>query len=263
MHSPNRNKVKEALNRRWWDTRLRIYHRKINRVKYYGTKTLAKQYAQIITDAYKPFFERLDKIITEGENFSEAGGIMQYILGNLRVVTFTPLAMKKIADILEQTFTRGARRVFTRTGQQLKVGQVKNKAPLEALARQQVTYLKEMEKDVRQTVKDTLTVGLSRGKSITEIKHDIMDKSKRITKNRAETIARSEIIKASAEGTKQSMKEAGIKKYLLLTARDNRVCQICRERERGNPYEFDSNYAPMPVKDSHANCRCTIIAEVE
>lgn len=256
-----RTKVKETLNRRWWDTKLRIYHRKINRIKHYGTKSLIKQYTDLVAEAYKPFFERLESILNSNISNEAAPGILAYILGNLGVVTFSPTTILNINKILEEGFGRGARRVFTRTGQQLKVGEITNKEPLKALARQQIIYLREMEEAIRQTVKDVITVGLGEGKSIFEIKKDIMEKSQRITKHRAETIARSEIIKVSTEGTKQSMKEAGIERYLWLTARDNRVCLICQNMEKGNSYSFEDG--PMPVKDSHPNCRCTIVAEIE
>jgi len=261
-----REKVREALNQRWWDTQLRIYHRKINRVKHYGTKALMERYAQLIQELFKPFHERLNELLSIAEETFNADvkevDIISYILGNLGKVTFSSVVLKEVYGIIEQTFNRGARRVFTRTGQKIQVGEVKNKAPLEALMRQQINYLKDMEEDIRERVKDILVVDLKEGKSLTKIKKDITETTQKITRHRAETIARSEIIKASTEGTKQSMKEAGIEKYLWLTARDNRVCDICREKERGSPYKFDSPDAPMPVKDSHPNCRCTIIADI-
>jgi len=140
----------------------------------------------------------------------------------------------------------------------LKVGEVKNKDALKALNAEIPKYLRNMDERIRDSIKRELIEGLKEGKSFEEIKPRIVEKARGITSYQAERIARSEIIKAHSEGTKQSMVEAGIKKYGWLTARDVRVCKICREFEKKGPYEVGAG--PIPVQDSHPNCRCVIIA---
>lgn len=80
-----------------------------------------------------------------------------------------------------------------------------------------------------------------------------------MTKARANRIARSEVIRASAAGTKQAMTEMGVKYYIWITAQDRDVCPICKKIARRR-YVVGDAYSPMPVKDSHPNCRCAIVS---
>lgn len=60
--------------------------------------------------------------------------------------------------------------------------------------------------------------------------------------------------KATAEAELQAMKDAGVKKVMWLTERDDRVCDICYPLD-GKVFDIDKT-PPIP---QHYNCRCILI----
>lgn len=74
-----------------------------------------------------------------------------------------------------------------------------------------------------------------------------------------ERLARSEIAMAQSDGKLDLYEQQGVTTVDYETAGDSKVSAICRELERAGPYRVRS--APVPVRDSHPNCRCTIRAK--
>lgn len=74
-------------------------------------------------------------------------------------------------------------------------------------------------------------------------------------------LARSEMTAAQAQGKVDQYVEAGIEKYNYVTAGDSRVSSICRSNSADGPYVIGEG--PMPMTDSHPNCRCTITAVID
>lgn len=76
-------------------------------------------------------------------------------------------------------------------------------------------------------------------------------------KRRAETLARTEIIRAHHQAMIQEYKGWAVEGVFVqaefLTAGDDRVCSICEGLEAGNPYTLDVAMNLIPV---HPNCRC-------
>jgi SPP1 gp7 family putative phage head morphogenesis protein len=72
-------------------------------------------------------------------------------------------------------------------------------------------------------------------------------------------LARTEIISAHAEASLNSYEEAGLEgvnvKAEVLTAGDDRVCEICADLEDGGPYSMDEARGLIPA---HPNCRCVL-----
>lgn len=76
-----------------------------------------------------------------------------------------------------------------------------------------------------------------------------------------ERLARSEIAQAQVLGKEDEYKLQGVETYDYVTAGDERVSAICRANEAGSPYLVGQG--PLPMRDSHPNCRCTIEANVD
>jgi SPP1 gp7 family putative phage head morphogenesis protein len=76
-----------------------------------------------------------------------------------------------------------------------------------------------------------------------------------------ERLARSEIAQAQAEGKEWEYREIGVERYDYVTAGDERVSTICRMLADAGPYPVGSG--PLPMRDSHPNCRCTTLAVIE
>lgn len=73
-----------------------------------------------------------------------------------------------------------------------------------------------------------------------------------------ERLARSEIAWAQSEGKLDLMRQQGVTRYDYVTAGDDRVSDICLALEAASPYDIEDPTAPLPMRDSHPNCRCTI-----
>lgn len=71
-------------------------------------------------------------------------------------------------------------------------------------------------------------------------------------------LARSETAMAQADGKLVQYRDAGITHVDYLTAQDGRVSRICRDLAAAGPYLIAN--APVPVRDSHPNCRCSLVA---
>lgn len=76
-----------------------------------------------------------------------------------------------------------------------------------------------------------------------------------------ERLATTEIAMAQSDGKLAQYKAAGITHVDYLTAEDSRVSKICRSLAANGPYPVDS--APVPGRDSHPGCRCTLMAAPE
>ncbi len=74
---------------------------------------------------------------------------------------------------------------------------------------------------------------------------------------RAQTIARTETIRAFNTGAWSRYQAAGFQRWQWLTAADERVCPICGPRD-GNVYPASAEKPPL-----HPNCRCTLIPAKE
>lgn len=73
-----------------------------------------------------------------------------------------------------------------------------------------------------------------------------------------ERLARSEVAWAQSTGKRDLMQQQGVELYDYVTAGDARVSAICQSLAAGGPYRLDDPGAPLPMRDSHPNCRCTI-----
>lgn len=71
-----------------------------------------------------------------------------------------------------------------------------------------------------------------------------------------ERLARSEIGLAQSEGKLAQMAANGFEEYDYITAGDSKVSAICRSLAAAGPYRIGEG--PVPVRDSHPVCRCSV-----
>jgi len=107
---------------------------------------------------------------------------------------------------------------------------------------------------VDQRLKNIVANGLANGSSTDDIASQIRSTFDTLSTSKATTIARTETIRASAEGSKIAYTKAGIQQIALLPALD--ACPICMEIASDNPYKVDDKTLSVPI---HPNCRCAII----
>jgi SPP1 gp7 family putative phage head morphogenesis protein len=78
-----------------------------------------------------------------------------------------------------------------------------------------------------------------------------------------ERLTRSEMAIAQSRGKVEQFKANGTELYDYTTAGDDRVSEICLELAAQGPYPVGGAGSPIPVVDSHPNCRCSITPHVE
>ena len=74
-------------------------------------------------------------------------------------------------------------------------------------------------------------------------------------------LAVSEITQAQVLAKEAGYREMGVNHYRYVTARDSKVSKVCRNNAAGSPYRVGEG--PLPMRDSHPNCRCTTVPVVE
>jgi len=105
-------------------------------------------------------------------------------------------------------------------------------------------------------IQRTLMDGLVQGLNPRDVARNLCDDVDGVGKSRAETIARSEIIRAHAEGQLTTLEEMGMDevgaKVEWLATPDDRVCPTCSSYE-GKVYQISEARGMIP---HHPNCRC-------
>lgn len=110
-----------------------------------------------------------------------------------------------------------------------------------------------------QQITRALIDGLTQGMSPRQITSLITDKVHAIGKERAKALARTEIIRAHAEGQLHSLEELGVEEVgvavEMATAGDYKVCQKCKKLN-GIVLTLAEARGLLPV---HPNCRCAFL----
>lgn len=119
--------------------------------------------------------------------------------------------------------------------------------------------------EIDNVITRILSQGMAEGRNPREIARQITDKTSKIERQRAVTIARTEITRSHAEANLNEYQAANTQFELnllseFLTVGDEKVCARCQDLERDNPYSIDSARGIIPV---HPNCRCTWIPVLE
>lgn len=164
-----------------------------------------------------------------------------------------------IVGIVKKVYTTGAQRVYTKDGEVLKLDKAPDEKAIALIAKNQLEYLNGLTDDIRKKIKTTLLDAEQYGWSIKKTQDALTKEVSALTKARAQTIARSELIKAHNKGMLDTFKEAGVNKYVWLTAHDSKVCEVCRKLDGR---KFEVGKGKLPVIDTHPNCRCTVVADI-
>lgn len=149
-------------------------------------------------------------------------------------------------------FYRGTRDEFLRSS----FGRAETIEKTQLLASRVFTDLKGVTEAVSTQLTRHLVDGMTQGRNPRDIARDMAKAIDGIGKNRSLTIARTEIIRAHAEGQLDAMERLGVKEVGVMvewaTARDDRVCQLCLPLE-GVVMSIKEARGTIP---RHPNCRC-------
>lgn len=115
-----------------------------------------------------------------------------------------------------------------------------------------------------QQISRVLAQGIAEGRGPREIARLLNERVDKIGITRARVLARTEIISAHAEASLNAYEEAGLDgvniRAEVLTAGDDKVCEICEDLASRGPYSIDEARGMIPA---HPNCRCTLLPIVE
>jgi len=247
----------------------------LDRRKHWGAETRMQEYQDAILESLnlEPLEDALD-------SFSQENVVTESLFDRLsQSIDFKGLfadnMIDELQEILVKTFKQGGNRVLTVDGDSLDVAfDVQPERIVDQLQSQEI-YLKNLAEDAQKRVRESIIKGAEEGKSIGEMKDDILDDVEGMTEHRAETIARSEVIDASNKGTEEAMDKVGIKEAVIDASIDKQTCEkgsfswtasdgseytSCQE---WNGEKFDREELPSIPKDSHPNCRCAILVATE
>lgn len=114
-----------------------------------------------------------------------------------------------------------------------------------------------------QKISGALAQGLAEGRGANALASSLIDRVKGIGIARARVLARTETIRAHAEGTLNSYDEAGLEGVNVLSefssSRDDAVCPKCQALE-GQTFTLAQARGLIPV---HPNCRCAWLPVVK
>jgi SPP1 gp7 family putative phage head morphogenesis protein len=152
-------------------------------------------------------------------------------------------------------FYAGSKQEFLRSA----FGQPESVEKVKLLAGRVFTDLKGVTEAMGTQITRSLTDGLVQGQNPRVIARTIAKNVDTIGRTRARTIARTEIIRAHAEGQLDALVRLGVDKVGVMvewhTAGDDRVCQLCLPLQ-GAVLTIKEARGTLP---RHPNCRCAFV----
>lgn len=124
--------------------------------------------------------------------------------------------------------------------------------PVEAVtaaARQARGYLERHGRTFSTAAAEVLAQGIAEGRPTDEITNDLKRRL-RLTKVRAETIVRTESLKAHNEASRNYYAQNGIELVIYFATSDDRTCPVCTS-QAGNVFKRNAITVPR-----HPRCRC-------
>lgn len=239
---------------------------------------------QIVDNSYDNFKQKVDKFLLDIEERSVAN--LHQAVGKSKTLKksfelFNPEAevqagIDLFTPLLEQIGALSAAEAYALL--EVKGGYVPSKALKDTLAANVELFVGSVIDTDKSKLTDILEQGISQGSSIQQIEQSIRTVFGDFRKTQSERIARTETLRASAEGTLDAYKQSGVvEAQQWLTASDDRVCEYCGPMNgkiiglnkswfsKGDtfygtsdtPLKFD--YASVDTPPLHVNCRCDLL----
>lgn len=240
--------------------------KRIEETKYTGVKRNMQKYQKLIYETmYDP--NLIKELIKEDNTLTEGlGDVFQKYLEIIRNRLVG--LVDEIDELFDDTYEKGSKRIMTKNGETVNVDEeeINENPTLQIIKTRQFEYLENITQQQQKIVQQELTNSVSKGLSIEDTATNMTKRIDGMTKARARTISRTEIVKAHNEGQVQTMRNLGVSTYIYWTAGDSKVADICRHNQgpRSKPKIYQLNGAgtpnqPLPVINSHPNCRCSIL----
>lgn len=236
----------------------------INKKKYYGVKINVKQYKSAIS-SYFNNTKLLSSILKGKESLNQKMNKYFFELSN----DYSALLIQA-RSILGDSFEKGTKRVLDSKGNTISMDEPVDQRAVDILTTQQTVYYDNLTHAQSTKTNKIIAKGLEEGKTNIEIADEIESSIKNISNTRALRIARTEIVKSHTIAQTETMIQAGIEEYNYITSNDRKVSKICKHNQgaKGREKIYKTELAgtpqnPLPVINSHPNCRCTPVAYIK
>lgn len=237
---------------------------KINKRKYFGVKKNIKEYKKAITDHFNNL-PLLNRALKGPQDL--AVKMNKYFIG--LSANYDQL-LETARDLLGDSFEKGSKRVLDNSGGTIKLDEPVDQQAVDILTQQQTAYYDNLSEAQSKKVNEVIAKGLEEGETDQAIAEEIKSEIKSISNTRALRISRTEIVKSHTIAQTETMSQAGIDEYNYITSNDKKVSKICRKNQgaKGREKIYKTALAgtaqnPLPVLNSHPNCRCTTVAYIK
>lgn len=141
-------------------------------------------------------------------------------------------------------------------------GQPETLSKVQLLGTRAFEGMKGLNATMKTELNRILAQGIADGRGPNDLAKEMTGRIGSLTRSRARTIARTEVIHAHAEGQLDAYEDLGVKelgvKAEWSTAGDDRVCSRCGANE-GEVFDMEEARGMIPL---HPNCRCSWIPHV-
>lgn len=267
----NRNFQRKDIVDRKVDRVNEVNTNRINKRKYYGVGVEKKEYKEAIdyhvnhTAAIQSLEDQIVDVGSASEDLAEdIVGRGDFLRENADAV------VEDVEEPLTNSFEKGTRRAFDEQGDTLPPADPEDS--LEDILQEQKNYINKLTSEMRQKAIEIIRSGLAAGLAKSTIISNLRNELKSLQENRGETIAETETVAAAGLGAVATFKENGVSKLRWIAEIDTKTCEegAFTTTYNGTTYtscpelhqeEFDiSGNHPVPVRDSHVNCRCVLVA---
>ncbi len=222
------------------------------------TRVLREEFARALRALPRAARKRVEELlltshrITE-ETIEEAKRIIEQELGPEK-------AERIISKYTELAFMRGSEyaiRQLKKYGVEVRIPAglaILDEETLKVLKGLQLDLIKGLSEDTKKNISRVIREGQIAGKHPRSIAEELREVWK-ISKHRAEMIARTETIRTFNTAAERRYRLAGVEMYRYLAAADERTCSVCFPKH-GKIFRLGDAGAPRPPL--HPRCRCTI-----
>lgn len=245
---------------------------RINKRKYYGLQTEIDEMKESLEYHFThgSIIDNVqDQLVTESKRKAEDAAA-DAVAGATLLRASQEEVLEDVEEPLSNGFEKGTRRAFNSQGDTLPPADVDEQ--VNDILQEQKNYISKLDNDLRNKARQIIRDGVRNGLSKTEIVNKLREELKNLIDNRTSTIASSEVIAAGSAGIMATFESNNVSKVQWVSSQDDRVCEpgnfsyhyngthytSCQELH-GTEFSIPGNF-PEPVLQSHANCRCTLIA---
>ncbi len=122
----------------------------------------------------------------------------------------------------------------------------------EVIRENSTVYMTKLGEDVQSQLKSILESGINQKMPVSEIQQEMLSKVDGLSKNRAESIARTETMNAYNQAEKERANELGWTDFVVISSAD--CCEQCYDLYNGNTFKSPDDDDIIPPL--HPNCNC-------